>query len=311
VTGGGEPLDAASVLRGEVRAVARALTLVEGDPARGPALLASLAGHGRHAHRVGVTGPPGAGKSTLVSGLAASWRGAGRRVGILAVDPTSPFTGGALLGDRIRMGEHHGDEGVFIRSLASRGALGGVSAATADCADVLEAAGFDVVLVETVGVGQGEVEVARRSDTTVVVLAPGAGDEVQGMKAGLLEVADVVVVNQADREGADALAGALEGAFALRSGPPPPLVKTVATTGRGVEELRVALDRHREEQGDEERSRRRVDRARHRIRDEVDRRRQEVWWSARSERLDALARAVADGTETVGSASARLLGEGR
>jgi LAO/AO transport system kinase len=306
-----ETLDAASVLRGDLGAVARALTLVESDRTRGPALLAALAGHRRRAHRVGVTGPPGAGKSTLVSGLAASWRRAGRRVAILAVDPTSPFTGGALLGDRIRMGEHHGDQGVFIRSLASRGALGGVSAATADCADVLEAAGFDVVVVETVGVGQGEVEVARRSDTTVVVLAPGSGDEVQGMKAGLLEVADVVVVNQADRDGADALASALEGAFALRSGPPPPLLRTVATTGRGVEELRVALDRHVAAQGEEERGRRRVDRARHRIRDEVDRRRQEDWWSSRAERLDALARAVAEGEETVASASSRLLGDGR
>ncbi|MDA1195697.1 MAG: methylmalonyl Co-A mutase-associated GTPase MeaB, partial [Planctomycetota bacterium] len=199
---------AAAILQGDRRALARGLTLVENATPEGEALLAALPATGT-AHRIGVTGPPGAGKSTLVSALVSAWRARDATVGVLAVDPSSPFTGGALLGDRIRMLAHTSDERVFIRSLASRGALGGLAAGAYDAADLLDAAGFDPVLLETVGVGQGEVEVCRAADTTVVVLAPGSGDVVQGMKAGLLEIADVLVINQADRDGAAALDAAL------------------------------------------------------------------------------------------------------
>ena len=182
---------------------------------------------------MGVTGPPGVGKSTLVAALVGAWRTLDRRVGILAVDPTSPFSGGALLGDRIRMGAHAGDASVFIRSLASRGAYGGLSAAADDAADVLDAAGFDPIVTETVGVGQAEVEIARAADTTVLVLAPGQGDEIQAMKAGLLEAADIVVVNQADRRDADRFVHDLEAAFDLRYGPAPADPQDRRLAGRG------------------------------------------------------------------------------
>ncbi|MCB9826291.1 MAG: methylmalonyl Co-A mutase-associated GTPase MeaB [Planctomycetes bacterium] len=231
---------AARVVARDGRALARALTWVESDVHRGPALVEALRVPGR-AFRVGATGPPGAGKSTLVAALAVAWRQAGARVGVLAVDPSSPFHGGALLGDRIRMQALSGDTDVFIRSLATRGALGGLASAVHDAADVLEAAGFDPILIETVGVGQSEVEVTRAADVTVVVLAPGSGDVIQGMKAGLLEAADVLVVNQDDRDGADALVHALESALELRAIQPPPVLRTVATVGRGVEALRDAL----------------------------------------------------------------------
>ena len=200
---------AAAVRTQDPRALARALTLVENETADGVRLLELLAGGVGGAHRVGVTGPPGVGKSTLVGALTQAWRQLDRRVGVLAVDPTSPFSGGALLGDRVRMGGRAGDQDVFIRSLASRGASGGLSAAVHDAADVLDAAGYDPILVETVGVGQAEIEIAGAADTTVLVLAPGGGDEIQAMKAGLLEAADLIVVNQADRRDADRMMDAL------------------------------------------------------------------------------------------------------
>ncbi len=294
------------VRSGEIAAVARALTVVENDPEAAKALLAGLGGALGRAHRVGITGPPGAGKSTLVSALATEWRRAGARVGVLAVDPTSPFTGGALLGDRIRMTAHAGDPGVFVRSLATRGALGGLSAATQDAADVLDAAGFDPVLVETVGVGQAEIDVAEATDTTVVVLVPGSGDEIQAMKAGLLEIADVVVVNQADREGADRLVAALEAAFAVGSRTAPPIRKTVATTGDGVADLRTLLDGRRAADPSRLAERRRV-RARSRIRALVDRSRARAWWAAHEAALDGAAEDVATGRTTAAAAAARLL----
>jgi LAO/AO transport system kinase len=272
---------AEAVRRRDARGLARALTTVENDPAAAERLLGLLRADVGRGHRVGVTGPPGAGKSTLVAALATTWRRQGRRVGILAVDPSSPFTGGALLGDRIRMGVHSGDEGVFIRSLASRGAPGGLSAAAADAADVLDAAGFDPVLVETVGVGQGEVEIAETADTTLVVLAPGAGDDVQALKAGLLEIADVLVVNQADRPEAARLVEALRAALDLRRGPRPDLVETVATTGEGVDALAALVDRRAGAAGAEALAQRRRRRARRRIRLAVEREVARAFWRGR------------------------------
>jgi len=302
-----EPL-ARRVLRGDTRAVARAITVVEGDPAGAETLLTGLLGQGGTAPRVGVTGPPGAGKSTLVSSLAAHWRSAGRRVGVLAVDPSSPFSGGALLGDRVRMGRHSGDADVFIRSFASRGQLGGLSAAVEDAADVLDAAGFDPVVFETVGVGQAEWAVASAADTTVLVLAPGGGDEVQAMKAGILEAADLVVVNQSDRPEADRLVRALETAFELRHDRRPPIFRTTATTGEGVEALAEAVDARAAADTDTLAARR-LDRSRRRIRARVDDAVRRAFWAEHEEGLEAWALKVRDGLVTPAGA-ARALVEG-
>ena len=241
--------------QGEHRAVARLISLVETDTDAGRALLrevaARLAPYTGRAHVVGLTGPPGVGKSTSTSALVTALRGRGRRVGVLAVDPSSPFSGGALLGDRVRMGEHATDEGVFIRSMASRGHLGGLAWSTPQALRVLDAAGCDVVLIETVGVGQSEVEVVALADTTVVLLAPGMGDGVQAAKAGILEVADVLAVNKADRDGARRTVRDLEYAIAMSAdggdrGWTRPVVSMVAVRGDGVDDLVAALDAHRE-----------------------------------------------------------------
>ena len=240
--------------RGEQRAVARLISLVEAEYATGRDLLrevaAALAPHTGHAHVVGLTGPPGVGKSTSTSALVAALRRRNRRVGVLAVDPSSPFSGGALLGDRVRMGEHATDDGVFIRSMASRGHLGGLAWSTPQALRVLDAAGCDVVVIETVGVGQSEIEVVALADTTVVLMAPGAGDGVQAAKAGILEVADVFAVNKADRSGATRTVRDLEQAVAMgsdgdRAGWRPPVVRTVAVRGEGIDDLVAALDAHR------------------------------------------------------------------
>ncbi len=242
--------------RGEHRAVAKLISLVETDTAAGRAVLrevaARLAPYTGRAHVVGLTGPPGVGKSTSTSALVAALRRRGRRVGVLAVDPSSPFSGGALLGDRVRMGEHATDEGVFIRSMASRGHLGGLAWSTPQALRVLDAAGCDVVLVETVGVGQSEVEIVALADTTVVLLAPGMGDGVQAAKAGILEVADVLAVNKADHEGARRTVRDLESAIAMSeegradgAGWTRPVVSTVAVRGEGIDDLVAALDAHR------------------------------------------------------------------
>jgi len=237
-----------SLLSGNRRALARGITLVEtgGAPAR--ELLSAIYSHTGHAHIVGVTGAPGAGKSTLVNALALHWRRAGTTVGIIAVDPTSPFTGGAILGDRIRMQPLSGDAGVFVRSMASRGRLGGIARATGDAIDLLDAAGFDIVIVETVGAGQGEVEIASAAHTTVVIEAPGMGDDVQAIKAGILEIADIFVVNKADREGADATIRQLRVMLNL-GGPPrggwnPPILAAVAMREEGIPEIAAAIERH-------------------------------------------------------------------
>jgi LAO/AO transport system kinase len=234
---------------GVPRAIGRLISLVEDGSPRRRELAATLAPYTGHARVVGLTGSPGVGKSTTTSALVTALRADGRRVGVLAVDPSSPFSGGALLGDRVRMGEHATDPGVFIRSMATRGHLGGLAAATPQALRVLDAAGCDVVLVETVGVGQSEVEVVALADTTVVLLAPGMGDGVQAAKAGILEVADVFVVNKADREGADATVRELQHAMSLQrreTGPSwrPPVVRTVAASGHGIDDLVAALDAH-------------------------------------------------------------------
>jgi LAO/AO transport system kinase len=267
--GGGRAVDVADLVerarRGEQRAVGRLLSLVENAGAQLREVAAALAPYTGRAHVVGVTGAPGVGKSTSVSVLVGALRAAGRRVGVLAVDPSSPFSGGALLGDRVRMGEHATDDGVFIRSMATRGHLGGLAWATPQALRVLDAAGCDVVLVETVGVGQSEVDVVALADTTVVLLAPGMGDGVQAAKAGILEIADVFVVNKADRDGARQTVRDLEHMMSLGeggSGWKRPVVRTVAARAEGVEDLVAALDAHREWlDGSGERERRRVARA--------------------------------------------------
>ncbi len=235
---------------GRPRAVARLISLVEGASPQLREVMAALAPLAGHAYVVGLTGSPGVGKSTSTSALVSAYRRAGKRVGVLAVDPSSPFSGGALLGDRVRMSDHASDPGVYIRSMATRGHLGGLAWAAPQAIRVLDAAGCDVVLVETVGVGQSEVEIASQADTSVVLLAPGMGDGIQAAKAGILEIGDVYVVNKADRDGADATARELNHMLGLgESRAPgdwrPPIVKTVAARNEGIDEVVEALEKHR------------------------------------------------------------------
>ncbi|MEV7193262.1 methylmalonyl Co-A mutase-associated GTPase MeaB [Streptomyces sp. NPDC093510] len=240
----------AQAREGRPRAVARLISLVEGASPQLREVMAALAPLAGHAYVVGLTGSPGVGKSTSTSALVNAYRRAGKRVGVLAVDPSSPFSGGALLGDRVRMSDHASDPGVYIRSMATRGHLGGLAWAAPQAIRVLDAAGCDVILVETVGVGQSEVEIASQADTSVVLLAPGMGDGIQAAKAGILEIGDVYVVNKADRDGADATARELNHMLGLGEsrGPGdwrPPIVKTVAARGEGIDEVVEALEKHR------------------------------------------------------------------
>ncbi len=243
------PSLAERVLAGDPRAMARAMSLIEDEAPAAAALVRDIFPHTGRTYLVGVTGPPGAGKSTLVDRMVVETRKAGDTVGVVAVDPTSPFTGGAILGDRVRMQAHAQDDGVFIRSMATRGHLGGLARATGDVALVLDAAGKSLVVIETVGVGQDEVDIARTADLSIVVLVPGTGDDVQALKAGIMEIADIFVVNKCDREGADRTVTAIESNLALQSFAAgewrPPIIKTEATTGRGVPDLLDAAQRFR------------------------------------------------------------------
>ena len=237
------------VLNGDPRAIARAISLIEDEAPQGAELIRRIFPRTGRAYLIGVTGAPGAGKSTLVDRLITELRGRGHTVGVVAVDPTSPFSGGAILGDRVRMQAHAGDSGVFIRSMATRGHLGGLSRATGEAALVLDAAGMDDVLIETVGVGQDEVDIVRTADVSIVTLVPGTGDEVQALKAGIMEIADIFVVNKADRDGTDRTVASIKALQSLETFAEgrwrPPIVKTVATTGDGVSELADEIERFR------------------------------------------------------------------
>jgi LAO/AO transport system kinase len=252
------------VRNGEVRALSRAITAVEDHTPESTELLKGLFPHSGKALLLGMTGPPGAGKSTLVDQVAHAYRKQDKTIGIVAVDPTSPFSGGAILGDRIRMQSHHADPGIFIRSMATRGSLGGLASTTADVATVLDASGRDVVMIETVGVGQDEVDIVRLADVTIVVLVPGMGDDVQTIKAGIMEIADIFVINKADRDGAERVEREIRAMQAIT--PPrasltheglkddwtPPIVKTVASSGAGIDELVATIEKYQKylEQGD-------------------------------------------------------------
>ncbi|MDD9879116.1 MAG: methylmalonyl Co-A mutase-associated GTPase MeaB [Magnetovibrio sp.] len=250
--GGGIEALVAGVLAGETRAVARMMSAAESGFAEGRAAMAEIYRHAGKAQVIGLTGVPGSGKSTLVGALTKAFRKTGRKVGIVAVDPSSPFSGGAILGDRVRMADLATDDGVFIRSLATRGSLGGLARASLDTADILDAAGFDLVLVETVGVGQDEVDIASAAHTVIVVSAPGLGDDVQAIKAGVLEIADIHVVSKADRDDANRTAADLKAMLNLgltgrdRGDWKVPVIRTSAESGEGVEELMHAIDAHGE-----------------------------------------------------------------
>jgi LAO/AO transport system kinase len=237
------------ILQGDIRAAARLMRDVDDGFPTAAAELKVLYPHTGRAYIIGITGPPGAGKSTLTDQITAAYRRQGKRVGIVAIDPTSPFTGGAILGDRIRMNRHADDDGVFIRSLATRGALGGISRSTGEVVNIMDAMGMDVVIIETVGVGQDEVDIVRMAHTTAVVMVPGLGDDIQAIKAGILEIADVFVVNKADREGADRTARDLSVMLDMGSRREhdwlPKVMKTEASRGVGIDELVAEIDMHR------------------------------------------------------------------
>jgi LAO/AO transport system kinase len=238
-----------NLLNGDVKALARAISWVENDDTRAGEILKNAFTHGRDIPIVGITGPAGVGKSSLTDQLIALYRSQNKTVGVVAVDPSSPFTGGAILGDRIRMQRHYIDKGVFIRSMATRGKLGGIAATTFDVIDLINAAGYDIILIETVGVGQDEVDIVKIAHTTIVVLMPGLGDEVQAMKAGLMEIADILVVNKSDRPEAEKMEAELQASLNLyqsKSEWHSPILKTVATSNIGVDALTDAIEHHQQ-----------------------------------------------------------------
>src|SRR5215470_16341703 len=291
---------AAKILDGDVRAVSRAITAIENHATESEALLRQLFPHTGQAYLTGVTGAPGTGKSTLVDRLAAHYRKHQERVGIVAVDPTSPYSGGAILGDRIRMQGHAGDSGIFIRSMATRGFLGGLARSTAEVALLLDAAGKRQLLIETVGVGQDEIDIVRLADCVLVVLVPGLGDDIQNMKAGLMEIGDIFVLNKADRDGADRLEQQLLAMLSLvmpRDGWHPPVVRTVATENKGIEELAAAIDKFRARfESSGERRRKHIEHWKNRLLDLLESRLLEraLGGAAGQRKLTALAEAVAD-----------------
>jgi LAO/AO transport system kinase len=297
------------ILERDRPAIARAISVLEAGGPAAVALIDALHGRTGRAHRIGITGPPGAGKSTLVGGMVRRLRAAGRTVAVLAVDPSSPFTHGAILGDRVRMGEVGGDDGVFIRSMATRGNAGGLSRSTVDAADVLDAAGFDCIVIETAGVGQTELAIAGAADTTVVVLVPESGDDIQAMKAGLGEIADLFVLNKCDRPGAGEAASAIQSIVRARDGGHPRVIRAVAIEDRGVAELIEAITAHRAALNGS--GRLRALRAAHladRIRAIADDLRAPRFWdAARRARLAACAERVLDGELSPYEAAQSLL----
>jgi LAO/AO transport system kinase len=297
------------VLAANPRRIGQAISALERDGGA-PEISRALYPRTGRARVIGITGPPGAGKSTLVQRLAQHWRASGSRVGIVAVDPSSPFTGGAILGDRIRMSEIYTDPGVFIRSMATRGALGGLARATSDAVDVLDAAGFDVVVIETVGVGQDEVDIVKAAETTAVVLPPGLGDDIQAIKAGILEIADVFIVNKADREGAVRTEAELAMMLDLTAdrGWRPPIVPTIAPAGKGVAQASAALETHAAHlRASDEGARRSARRARARLLAILDERfRREMQDSRAGGGLEEAVARVAARAEDPYAASARL-----